>query len=106
MSNTRTRIAASVAAAAAIAAVAAAPASAASADGRCQAAGIATLKEIGAFKAVRDNGVSVGTAVSLGVAPRNGLPEGFTLDTVIPFHTLLADHRAGDDSLFIYPWCG
>ncbi|HET9020615.1 MAG TPA: hypothetical protein VFN34_01920 [Ornithinibacter sp.] len=105
MSTTRTRVAAAVAAAAGIAALAAAPASAAPADGRCQAAGIATLKEIGAFKDVRDNGVSVATAVSLGVAPRNGLPEGFTLDTVIPFHTLLADHRAGGDSLFVYPWC-
>ena len=104
MSSTRTRIAASIIAAAGIAALAAAPASAA--DGRCQAAGIATLKEAGAFTAVRDNGISVATAVSFGVAPRNGLPEGFTFDTVIPFHTLLADHRAGDDSLFIYPWCG
>ena len=105
MSTTRTRVAAAVAAAAGIAALAAAPASAAPADGRCQAAGIAKLKEIGAFKDVRDNGVSVATAVSLGVAPRNGLPEGFTLDTVIPFHTLLADHRAGGESLFVYPWC-
>ena len=106
MSSTRTRIAAGVAAAAGIAALTAAPASAApAADGRCQAAGIATLKSIGAFKAVRDNGVSVATAVSLGVAPRNGLPEGFTLDTVISFKTLLADHRAGANSIFVYPWC-
>lgn len=106
MSSTRTRIAASIVAAAGIAALAAAPASASTTtDGRCQAAGIATLKQIGAFKAVRDNGVSVGTAVSLGVAPRDGLPEGFTLDTVIPFQTLLADHRAGADSIFVYPWC-
>ena len=105
MTRTRARLAA----AAAIAAlggtlVAVAPAQAA--DGRCQAAGIATLKSIGQFKNVRDNGISVGTAVSLGVAPRNGLPEGFTLDTVIPFQTLLADHRAGDKSIFLYPWCG
>lgn len=106
MSSTRTRIAASIAAAAGIAALAAAPASAAPADGRCQAAGIATLKAVGAFTEVRDNGISVGTAVSFGVAPRGALPEGVTLETVIPFHTLLADHRAGGDSIFIYPWCG
>jgi hypothetical protein len=105
MSSTRTRIAASLAAAAGIAALAAAPASAAPADGRCQAAGIATLKDAGVFKAVRDNGISVGTAVSFGVTPRNGLPEGFTADTVIPFQTLLADHRAGENSIFVYPWC-
>ena len=106
MSSTRTRVAATLAAAAGVAAIAvAAPASASAADGRCQAAGIATLKSIGAFKEVRDNGVSVATAVSLGVTPRNGLPAGFTLDTVIPFQTLLADHRAGDSSIFVYPWC-
>ena len=107
MSSTRTRIAATVAAAAGMAALAvAAPASASAADGTCQAAGIATLKAVGEFKNVRDNGISVATAVSFGVAPRDGLPEGVTLDTVIPFHTLLADHRAGDDSIFVYPWCG
>ena len=106
MSSTRTRIAASLAAAAGIAALAAAPASAAPADGRCQAAGIATLKAVGEFTNVRDNGISVATAVSFGVAPRDGLPAGVTLDTVIPFHTLLADHCAGDESIFVYPWCG
>ena len=51
------------------------------------------------------NGVTVGTAVSLGVTARDGLPEGFTADTVISFPTLLADHRAGDNSIFVYPWC-
>ncbi len=101
--STRTRIAAVAAAALGATILVAAPAQAA--DGRCQAAGIATLKSIGAFKAVQADGVTVGTAVSLGVAPRNGLPEGFTLDTVIDFRTLLADHRAGDDSIFVYPWC-
>jgi hypothetical protein len=106
MSSTRTRIAASLAAAAGIAALAAAPAQAAPADGRCQAAGIATLKSAGVFQQVRDNGIAVGTAVGFGVVPRDGLPEGVTLDTVIPFQTLLADHRAGADSIFVYPWCG
>lgn len=99
------RCAASLAVAGLAAAAFSAPAQAAPADGRCQAAGIATLKSIGAFTSVRANGVSVATAVSLGVTPRNGLPDGVTLDTVIPFQTLLADHRAGDDSIFVYPWC-
>ena len=37
---------------------------------------------------------------------RDGLPDGFTVDTVIPYSTLLADHRAGENSIFVYPWCG
>jgi hypothetical protein len=106
MSSTRTRIAASIAATAGIAALAAAPAMAATPDVACQKAGIKTLQSAGLLSSVAKNGVSVGTAVSLGVAPRNGLPEGFTLDTVISFPTLLADHRAGSDSIFVYPWCG
>jgi len=105
MSSTRTRIAAGLATAAGIAVLAAAPAQAATPDVSCQKAGIKTLQSAGLLSSVAANGVSVGTAVSLGVAPRNGLPDGFTLDTVIPFSTLLADHRAGADSIFIYPWC-
>ena len=105
MSSTRTRIAASIAAAAGIAALAAAPAQAAAPDTGCMRAGIATLKGAGLLSAVAKDGVSVGTAVSLGVTARNGLPDGVTADTVISFPTLLADHRAGDDSIFVYPWC-
>ena len=60
---------------------------------------------MGEFKNVRDNGISVATAVGFGVTARDGLPEGVTGETVIPFHTLLADHRAGGDSIFVYPWC-
>lgn len=103
--SARTRLATTLAVAGAATAAFAFPAPASATDGTCQAAGIATLKSIGAFKAVRDNGVSVATAVSLGVTPRDGLPEGVTLDTVIPFQALLADHRAGEDSIFVYPWC-
>jgi len=106
MSNTRTRIAASLAATAGIAALAAAPAMAATPDVTCQQAGIKTLQGAGLLSSVAKNGVTVATAVKLGVAPRDGLPAGFTLDTVISFPTLLADHRAGADSIFIYPWNG
>ena len=102
--KTRTTASLAVIGAAVAAFVGASPASAA--DGQCQAAGIATLKSIGAFKAVQADGVSVATAVSLGVTPRGGsLPAGITLDTVIDYKTLVSDHRAGDNSIFVYPWC-
>jgi len=105
--STRTRIAAATFVAAAGASVlVAAPAQAATPDTSCMQAGIATLKAVGLHSAVAKNGIPVGTAVSVGVTARNGLPQGFTLDTVIPYSTLLADHRAGDDSIFVYPWCG
>ena len=55
-------------------------------DTDCMRAGIATLKAVGLFtSAVAKSGITVGTAVSVGVTARNGLPEGFTLDTVIPY---------------------
>ena len=101
----RTRIAAAALVAAAGAGVIAAPAQAATPDTACMRAGIATLKAVGLHSAVAKNGISVATAVSVGVTPRNGLPAGVTLDTVIPYSTLLADHRAGDSSIFVYPWC-
>ena len=103
--RTRTRVASALAATAGAAVLVSAPAQAAP-DTDCMRAGIATLKSAGLFTTVAQNGVSVGTAVSLGVAPRNGLPEGYTLDTVVPFPALLADHRAGANSVFVYPWCG
>ena len=28
-----------------------------------------------------------------------------SLPDPLPLSVVLADHRAGDDSLFIYPWC-
>jgi hypothetical protein len=104
MASTRIRIAASVAAAAGIAALAAAPASAARPDTDCQRAGMNFLKDAGLFSSVAANGLKVSTAVSVGVAPRDGLPEGITLDTMLPLSTVLADHRAGANSIFIYPW--
>jgi hypothetical protein len=106
MSSTRTRIAASLAAAAGVAALAAAPASAAPADGRCQAAGIATLKTLGPLSSFVQNGVPVAAAVANGVTVRPGMEDvAATLPAVLPFQVVLADHRAGDDSIFIYPWC-
>lgn len=71
----------------------------------CQQAGISALQGLNALPAVAKNGISVGDAVELGVAPRDGLPDGVGLDTVLSFSTVLADHRAGDNSIFVYPWC-
>ena len=71
----------------------------------CQQSGIATLQEAGLLSAVAADGLTVGDAVALEVTPRDGLPEGVTLDTVLSFSTILADHRAGSDSIFVYPWC-
>jgi hypothetical protein len=106
MSSTRTRIAAATFVAAAAAGVlVATPAQAATPDTACMQAGIKTLQGAGLISSVAKNGVTVGTAVSLGVTARDGLPEGYTLDTVISFPALLADHRAGSNSVFVYPWC-
>lgn len=87
-----------------LAAPAATAAPAAKPDTACMQAGIATLKSIdGLFQSVAKNGLRVGDAVALGVAPRPGVE--VDLDTVLPLSVVLADHRAGDNSLFVYPWC-
>jgi hypothetical protein len=98
MSTTRTRVAAAVAAAAGIAALAAAPASAAPADGRCQAAGIATLKTIAPLSYFVQNGVPLSAVEAYANVDTSGLPEN------LPFQVVLEDHRAGG-VLFDYPWC-
>ena len=80
---------------------------------QCMQNGIAALKGVDGSKGtpagklpdVAKSGLPVSVAVGLGVTPRDGLPEGITLDTVLPFSLILADHRAGDDSIFVYPWC-
>ncbi len=99
MSSTRIRIAASIAAAAGIAALAAAPASAAPADGRCQAAGIATLKTIAPLNYFVANGVPLAAVEAYAQVDTSGLPAN------LPFSVVLEDHRAGG-VLFDYPWCG
>lgn len=103
--STLIRIASSLAAVAGIAALAAGPAQAASPDTECMRNGIATLKSAGLLTTVAKDGITVGTAVSVGVGVREGnaVPP---LDTVISYSALLADHRAGGASYFIYPWCG
>lgn len=80
------------------------PAQAATPDTDCMRAGIATLKAAGLHQAVAKNGVAIADAVALGVTVRDGADISGVPDP-IPYSLLLADHRAGDDSLFVYPWC-
>lgn len=83
------------------------PASSASAkpDTDCMRAGIRVLKDAGLFSAVAKDGLPIATAVSVGVTPRAGTDVS-ALPDPLPLSLVLADHRAGDNSLFIYPWCG
>lgn len=73
-------------------------------DTDCMRAGISTLKTAGLFSTVARDGLPIATAVSVGVAPRAGTDVA-ALPDPLPLSVVLADHRAGDDSLFIYPWC-
>ena len=91
------------AAAAALLVVPAGPASAAQ-DTRCMQAGMAALKSAGLFSQVARSGLPIATAVSVGVTPRAGTDVS-ALPDPLPLSLVLADHRAGSHSLFIYPWC-
>ncbi|MGD8200557.1 hypothetical protein ACQE98_07825 [Ornithinimicrobium sp. W1679] len=85
----------------------AAPAAAAPAakpDTACMQAGIATLKELGLFSSVARDGLSVEFALKNGVKVRPGANVS-GLPAKLPLSVVLADHRAGDDSLLLYPWC-
>ncbi|HET9878377.1 MAG TPA: hypothetical protein VFQ81_03610 [Candidatus Limnocylindria bacterium] len=73
-------------------------------DTECMRAGIATLKGAGLLDDAARGGVPVALAVSLGVTVRPGADISGLPDP-IPFRVVLADHRAGDASLFLYPWC-
>lgn len=102
----------SVAAAAMIGAslVAATPAAAADhkpakPDTQCMQAGIAVLKDAGLFSSVARDGLPISTAVSVGVTVRGDAASIAGLPKNLPLSVVLADHRAGDNSLFLYPWC-
>ena len=73
-------------------------------DTGCQRAGIKTLRSAGLLDDVARSGLPIAAAVSLGVAPRAGTDVA-ALPDPLPLSVVLADHRAGDNSLFIYPWC-
>ena len=78
--------------------------SAASPDTACMKAGIKTLQSARLLDDVARHGISIETAVSLGVTVRPGADIS-GVPNPIPLPLLLADHRAGDSSAFIYPWC-
>ncbi len=88
------------------AAVVAAPVSAsAKPDTGCMQAGIAVLKDAGLFSAVAKGGLPIETAVSVGVTLRDPMTDLSALPNPLPLSVVLADHRAGDASIFVYPWC-
>lgn len=73
-------------------------------DTACMQAGIATLQSAGLLDDVARDGLPIADAVALGV----GVREGADISGVpnpLPLSLVLADHRAGDDSRFVYPWC-
>lgn len=73
-------------------------------DTSCMQAGIKTLQSAGLLDDVARSGLPISTAVSLGVMPRAGTDVS-ALPDPLPLSVILADHRAGSSSLFIYPWC-
>lgn len=103
--NPSRRLALAVAGLSALGVTAVAPsASAAAPDTQCMRNGIATLKSVGLFSSVAKNGLPIATAVGYGVGVREGADISGVPDP-IPLSVVLADHRAGDSSLFTYPWC-
>ncbi|WP_076260608.1 hypothetical protein [Intrasporangium flavum] len=90
---------------AATAALTSAGSASAAPDTACMRAGMNTLKSLGVFSKVASSGLPISTALAVGVTPRPGADISGVPDP-IPLSLLLADHRAGSSSLFVYPWCG
>jgi hypothetical protein len=53
---------------------------------------------------VARSGLPISVAVGLGVTVRPGADISGVPDP-LPLSLILADHRAGASSLFVYPWC-
>lgn len=73
-------------------------------DTDCMRAGISTLRSVGLLSAVAKGGLPIEAAVGFGVTVRDGADIS-GVPNPIPFSVVLADHRAGENSLFVYPWC-
>jgi hypothetical protein len=73
-------------------------------DTACMKAGLKTLQSAGLLSSVAKDGLPIEAAVGLDVVPREGTDLSAVPDP-IPLSVVLADHRAGENSLFIYPWC-
>ena len=101
----RRKLTLSIAAAALAIGALAGPAAAARPDVECQRAGIAFLQDNGLLSAVARDGLPISTALSVGVTLRPGASLA-GVPNPLPLSLILADHRAGDSSLFIYPWPG
>lgn len=99
-----TRTALAAAGLAVLGATAIAPPATAKPDTDCMRAGLAVLKAAGLLPAVAKGGLPIATAVSVGVTPRAGT-DVTTLPDPLPLSVVLADHRAGSNSLLLYPWC-
>lgn len=93
-----------LAAAAALAGATTATAAPARPDTACQKAGMNTLRSLGLLDDVARDGLPISLAVSRGVTVRPGADIS-GVPNPIPLKVVLADHRAGDSSLFVYPWC-
>lgn len=74
-------------------------------DTDCMRAGIATLKEAGLLSTVAKSGFPLELAAPLKIQLRDPDTDLSAFGDSIPFSVVLADHRAGDSSLLIYPWC-
>ncbi len=84
--------------------VAGSAAAASKPDTACMQAGIKTLQSVGLLDDVARHGIAIEFAVDLGVTVRPGADIS-GVPNPIPFSLLLADHRAGQNSLFVYRWC-
>jgi hypothetical protein len=73
-------------------------------DTACMHAGIKTLQSLGMLDDVARSGLPISVAVSVGVTVRPGADLSGVPDP-LPLSLILADHRAGSSSLFVYPWC-
>ena len=73
-------------------------------DVACMHAGIKTLQQAGLLDDVARGGLPIATAVALNVTVRPGADLSGVPDP-LPLSLILADHRAGSSSLFVYPWC-
>lgn len=75
-------------------------------DTACQKAGMTFLRDAGLLDDVARGGlpISLATDPSVGVTLRPGASLAGVPDP-IPLRIVLADHRAGANSLLVYPWC-
>lgn len=73
-------------------------------DTACMHAGIKALQGARLLDDVASDGLAISTAVALGVRPRPATDLAGVPDP-LPLSLILADHRAGNRSLFVYPWC-